>query len=65
MRSHFSLTVYPGATFGWDSRFDSANYDVGVNRGKGGLNRVTANPEISDQSRQLVVGYFRSKLTAD
>jgi dienelactone hydrolase len=31
-RRHFSLTMYPGATFGWDSRFSSETYAAGASR---------------------------------
>jgi uncharacterized protein len=65
VRSHFSITVYPNATFAWDSRFGSATQDIGVNKGKGGISHVIANPEITNQSREFVVTFFRTKLTAD
>lgn len=56
------VTVYPTATFGWDSRFDSATYDVGVARGRGGLNTIVADPEIARQSREAVASFFAVSL---
>jgi hypothetical protein len=38
-RRHFSLNVYPEATFGWDSRFGSAAYDANAKEGKGGSSK--------------------------
>jgi dienelactone hydrolase len=65
VRPHFSLTVYPGATFGWDSRFSSASYDIGGKEGKGGIKTIIANPDIANRSREFAIIYFRKNLTAD
>ena len=65
VRLHFSVTVYPGATFAWDSRFSSTQYDIGVNKGKGGIAHVIANPDIANRSREFAVTYFRKHLGAD
>ena len=65
VRPHFSLTVYPGATFGWDSRFSSATYDIGAIKGKGGIVNVIANPDFANQSREFAVTYFRKTLAVD
>jgi len=62
VRPHFSLTVYPGATFAWDSRFSFASYDAGVKKGKGGILTVTADAEIANRSREFAVAYFRAAL---
>jgi uncharacterized protein len=64
-RLNFSLTIYPGATFGWDSRFSSASYDIGAKKGKGGIVDVIANPDIANRSREFAVAYFRKNLAAD
>ena len=64
-KTHFALTVYPGATFGWDSRFSSASYDAGARKGKGGILTVTADPEIANRSREFAVAFFRTNLAAD
>jgi dienelactone hydrolase len=64
-RAHFSLTVYPGATFGWDSRFGSASYMAGAKKGKGGIAHVVANADLASQSREFAVGYFRKNLAAE
>ena len=65
VRQHFALTVYPGATFGWDSRFNSVGYQPGARQGVGGIVKVTADPEIASRSRALVVGFFRKQLGAE
>lgn len=62
VRPHFSLTVYPGATFAWDSRFSSTTYDIGAKKGKGGIVNVVADVAIANRSRELVVAYFRAAL---
>jgi dienelactone hydrolase len=64
VRTDFSLTVYPDATFGWDSRFSSAFYTSDARQGKGGVVTVVANTEIAAQSRMDVVRFFRKTLGA-
>jgi len=61
-RRHFSLTMYPDATFGWDSRFSSDSYDAGANRAKGGFLRITADAALAERSRQFAVNYFARNL---
>lgn len=61
----FQLTTYPEATFGWDSRFGSAAHDIAVDQGRGGINRIDADPAIAARSRQGVVDYFVRTLKAD
>jgi len=61
-RRHFSLTMYPGATFGWDSRFSSASWDAGARKSKGGVVHIVADAEVADRSREFVVGYFTKHL---
>jgi len=65
VRAQFSLTVYPEATFGWDSRFDSASYARAANQGKGGIVTVTADPAVATRSRDFAVDYFRKHLAAE
>lgn len=65
VRPNFSVTVYSGATFGWDSRFGSAVYESSANKGKGGIVKVIADPEIANRSREFAVAYFRKNLGAD
>ena len=65
VQRHFSLTVYPEATFGWDSRFSSATYDASAKEGKGGIVDVIANAVIATQSQQSAVAYFRRYLERD
>ena len=62
VRKHFSLTVYPEATFGWDSRFSSAAYDANAKEGKGGIVEVIANADLAAQSQESVVAYFKRHL---
>ena len=64
-RRYFSLTVYEGATFAWDSRFSSAVYEAGAKRGQGGIVNVIANSETARQSRQLAVRFFSTSLGAE
>jgi dienelactone hydrolase len=61
-RRHFSLTMYPGATFGWDSRFSSDTYAAGANKQKGGFVRITADAALAERSRQFAVDYFAKNL---
>jgi uncharacterized protein len=65
VRRHFSYTVYPNATFGWDSRFGSATYDAGVNKGRGGINHIVADAEIAERSRADAVQFFKAALRVD
>ena len=65
VRPHFSVSVYEGATFGWDHRFGGATYEAGGNKGKGGIVNVIANPEIANESRAFAVSYFKKYLAAD
>ena len=65
VRPNFSLTVYPGATFAWDSRFSSSSYFVGANEGKGGIVDQIADPDIANRSREFAVMYFRKNLGAN
>lgn len=64
-RRHFAVTVYKGATFAWDSRFDSATYESGANKGKGGVVKVIANAEIARESQAFAVSYFKKYLAAE
>jgi len=65
VQGHFSLTVYPEATFGWDSRFSSATYDASANEGKGGIVDVIADADMATESRQSAVAYFSRYLKLD
>ena len=65
VRRHFSLTVYPGATFGWDSRFSHASRNPHAKQGKGGIVDVIANADIANQSREFAAAYFRRNLATD
>jgi len=64
VRRHFSLTVYPGATHGWDGRAGGAYFDAYAHGGKGGTVDVVANPEIAHRSREFAVAFFRRNLYA-
>jgi dienelactone hydrolase len=61
-RRHFSLTMYPGATFGWDSRFSSDTYDGGAHKQKGGFVHIDADAALAERSRQFAVDYFTKNL---
>ena len=62
VRPTFDLTVYPGATFGWDSPFGSVTWDAGAKQGKGGFRTIVANPEIAQRSRAFAVAFFTTHL---
>jgi uncharacterized protein len=64
-RRHFSLTVYPDATFAWDSRFSSRTYEPNAHHKKGGMVEVVADAAIANQSREFAVAWFRKLLAAD
>ena len=57
-RRNLSLTMYPGATFGWDSRFNSASVDGGVRKGRGGILNIVADRDLAERSRAFAVDYF-------
>jgi dienelactone hydrolase len=61
-RRHFSLTMYPGATFGWDSRAGSATYAAGAHRSKGGIVHIIVDEELAKRSREFAVAYFTKNL---
>jgi dienelactone hydrolase len=61
-RARVALTVYPDATFGWDSRFSSAAYDRGAKQGTGGIVTVAADAAIAARSRAFAVEFFRQSL---
>lgn len=65
VQRHVSVTVYPGATFGWDSRFNSASYDASAKDGKGGIVDIIADPVVAERSREAAVAYFRQHLGVD
>ena len=62
VRAHFSLTVYAGATHGWDGVAGGAYYDIGANSGKGGSVDVIADARIARQSREFAVAFFTKAL---
>ena len=64
VRPHYSVTLYPGATFAWDSLFGSAPYDASARGGKGGIVDIVADPTIAKRSREFAVGYFAKNLGA-
>jgi len=61
-RSHFSLTMYPGATFGWDSRFGSQAWHAGGHKNKGAFIHINADAETAKRSREFAVSYFGKNL---
>ena len=62
VRSHVGLTVYPSATFAWDSVAGSNTYSPGARDGRGGFVDVVADREIAQSSRAFAVAYFRKHL---
>jgi dienelactone hydrolase len=65
VRKRFEVTVLPGATFAWDSRFSSAVYEAAARQGRGGTVTVNADAESAARSRDLAVAYFRRTLRTD
>jgi uncharacterized protein len=64
-RRHFAVTVYKGATFAWDSRFASASYEAGANKGQGGIVSVVPDAEIARESLAFAVSFFKRHLAPD
>jgi len=60
----FAMTVYEGATFGWDYAFSSTTYESTADRGRGAMVPATADPEASRRSREFAVSYFARHLAA-
>ncbi len=63
-RRHVGLTVYPRATFAWDSRHGSAPYEASARQGKGGIVNVVADTDIARQSREFAATWFGRHLGA-
>jgi dienelactone hydrolase len=63
-RRHFSVTVYKGATFAWDSRFGSATDEAGAHKGMGGIVNVVPDAQIARDSQAFAVSFFRKSLAA-
>ena len=63
-RRAFALTVYEGATFGWDHRHGGVSYEATGNLGRGAMVRQTADPEVTARSRAFAVSYFYRNLGA-
>ncbi|HYO56941.1 dienelactone hydrolase family protein [Archangium sp.] len=59
-RDSVSLTVYPGATHGWD-RLESAVQisDPYSHKGRGGMVDIAPSPETAEKSRRAMVDFFR------
>lgn len=63
-RPSFAMTVYEGATFGWDYLYSGVSYEATADRGRGGMVAFTADPEVSRKSREFAVSYFGRHLAA-
>jgi len=61
-RKHVELTVYPGATHGWDSTAGGGYHDSIAHDGKGGMVRVDADAQVAARSRAFAVDFFRRHL---
>jgi uncharacterized protein len=62
VRRDVRLTVYPGATFGWDHRHGFTSYERNGNQGRGAMVTHTADPEIARRSQAFSVEFFRRHL---
>jgi uncharacterized protein len=49
VRRHFSLTMYPGGTFGWDSRAGSSTYAAGAHKNKGESSTSSPTREVRER----------------
>jgi uncharacterized protein len=63
VRGFYALTVYPEATFGWDSPFGSKTWNAGAHRGTGGMVEIRADPELAGASRAFAVEFFSEALS--
>ena len=61
-RSHFGVTVYPGATHGWETPGDRTYYHDVAFEGKGGEVRYRHDPGTARKSRQFAVEFLRKAL---
>jgi dienelactone hydrolase len=62
-RNVFELTVYPDATFAWDSAFGSAPYEAAARQGRGGIVTVVADAQTAARSKVFAVDFFRQSLS--
>jgi uncharacterized protein len=62
VRSSFSLTIYPGATHGWNGRASGSYHDTAAGKGQGAYVTVVADPEIAQRSRDFAVAFFTKHL---
>ncbi len=58
-RSNFGVTIYSGATHGWEIPGDRTYFHDIAFKGKGGNVRYRHDPKIAEQSRQFAVDFFR------
>lgn len=58
-RSSFGVTVYPGATHGWEIPGDRTYYHDVAFKGKGGYVRYRHDAKTAEQSRRFAVDFFR------
>lgn len=58
-RPNFGVTVYPGATHGWEIPGDRTYFHDVAFKGKGGNVRYRHDPGTAEQSRRFAVDFFR------
>lgn len=60
-RPLFTLKYYPDATHGWDTPNTQARsfQDPAAHQGKGGLFRMTPNRAVAEESRAVMVAFFK------
>ena len=58
-RPNFGVTVYPGATHGWEIPGERTYYHDVAFKGRGGNVRYRHDPKTAGQSRQFAVDFFR------
>ena len=58
-RSYFGVTVYSGATHGWEIPGDRTYFHDVAFKGKGGDVRYRYDPKTAEKSREFAVEFFR------
>jgi dienelactone hydrolase len=63
-RASFAMTVYEGASFGWDYRHGGTTYEATAERGRGAMVPQVPDAEVARKSRDFAVSYFSLHLAA-
>lgn len=63
-RASFAMTVYEGATFGWDYAYGGVSYEATADRGRGAMVAVVPDAKVARAGREFAVSYFSRHLAA-